>query len=120
MSSSPTSVITTSSNAAGKAPGCENTITCSLSTISVGIDRMPNEPAISGWLSVSTLPNTMSGCCSEAASKMGPNIRQGPHHEAQKSTNTVAFDDTTSLKFSSVSSTVATALSPPSPAPDQT
>src|SRR5665213_2291696 len=69
---------------------------------------MPNEPANSNWASVSTLPNTMSGYRSDAASKMGPNIRQGPHHEAQKSTSTVAFDDTTSSKFSLVRSTVAT------------
>src|SRR5664280_3604701 len=74
--------------------------------MSVGIDWMPNEPARSNWASVSTLPNTMPGCCSDAASKMGPNTRQGPHHEAQKSTTTVAFDDTTSSKFSLVRSTV--------------
>src|ERR1035437_3191863 len=73
----------------------------------VGIDWMPNEPANSNCASVSTLPNTMPGCCSDAASKMGPNMRQGPHHEAQKSTSIVAFDPATSSKFSFVSSTVA-------------
>src|ERR1035437_8108350 len=72
----------------------------------VGIDWMPNEPANSNCASVSTLPNTMPGCCSDAASKMGPNMRQGPHHEAQKSTSIVAFDPATSPKFSFVSSTV--------------
>ena len=38
-------------------------------------------------------------CCSEAFSKIGANIRHGPHDDAQKSTNTVSLDDTTSAKL---------------------
>ena len=74
---------------------------------------MPNAWAISTWASVSTLPKVMSPCRSAACSNTGPNWRQGPHHSAQKSTNTVPGALTTSVKFSVVSSTVAMAESNP-------
>ena len=80
----------------------------------MGMDWMPNEPASSCWASVSILPKTRSGWSSDACSKIGPNVRHGPHHDAQKSTRTVSFVDTTSAKFSLVSSTVAIACSLPS------
>src|ERR1035437_4295185 len=79
--------------------------------MSVGIDRMPNELASSNWVSVSTFANTVSGCCSEAASYTGAKALQGPHHDAQKSTNTVSFARSTSSKFSFVSSIVAISFS---------
>ena len=53
------------------------------------MELIPKAAASSPWASVSTFPNTMPGWASEAFSKMGPNMRQGPHHEAQKSTSTV-------------------------------
>jgi hypothetical protein len=44
---------------------------------------------------------------SDAFSKIGPNIRHGPHQAAQKSTSTRPSPLTVELKFSVVSSTVA-------------
>src|SRR5690606_20112919 len=41
----------------------------------VGIDLMPKAIARSCCTSVSTLPKTMSGWASDAASKIGPNMR---------------------------------------------
>ena len=75
---------------------------------------MPNAWAISTWASVSTLPKVMSPCRSAACSNTGPNWRHGPHHSAQKSTNTVPGASTTPVKFSVVNSTVAMG----SPTPD--
>ena len=46
--------------------------------------------------SVSTLANTMSGCFSDAASKVGAKARQGPHQAAQKSIATGLVDCMTS------------------------
>ena len=43
----------------------------SRNAIRVGIEVMPAAPARPCSASVSTLPNTMSGCVSEAASKTG-------------------------------------------------
>src|SRR5215472_928893 len=83
-------------------------MTLSLITMRVGIDVMPNACARSGCASVSTLAKTRSPCFSEARSKIGPNIRHGPHHDAQKSTRARSAPPTTSSKFSAESSTVAT------------
>src|SRR3990172_10096201 len=80
----------------------------SRNTMSVGIERTLKNDASSGWASVSTLPKTRSGCASDAASKVGPNIRHGPHHAAQKSTSTVSLPVIVDSKLSLVSSTVAT------------
>lgn len=49
------------------------------------------------------LAKTMSGYRSDAASKMGANMRHGPHHDAQKSMKTMSFPVTTSSKLSLVS-----------------
>src|SRR5262249_36438666 len=81
--------------------------TLSRMIISVGMELMPNEAASSCWASVSTLPNTASGYSSDACSKIGPNMRQGPHHAAQKSTSARSAPPITDSKFSAVSSTVA-------------
>lgn len=51
------------------------------------------------WSSVSTLPKTMSGLASDAFSKMGAKLRHGPHHVAQKSTNTMELLSTVLWKF---------------------
>src|ERR1035438_6598737 len=66
-----------------------------------------NDPASSRSASVSTLANTISGYSTDAASKTGANVRHGPHHDAQKSTSTMSFDDKTSSKFFAVRLTVA-------------
>ena len=50
---------------------------------------MPKLAASPDSSSVLTLPNTTSGCASEAFSNTGPNTRQGPHQGAQKSTSTI-------------------------------
>src|SRR6056297_614391 len=63
-------------------------------------------PANSCCSSASTLPNTMSVCSCDAASKTGPNCLHGPHHSAQKSTNTVSLSLIVCSKLSMVSSTV--------------
>ena len=107
MSSSPALVISCSSAASGSAPGWAYSTMLSRMIISVGMDAMLKVAATSGCASVSTLPNTASGCRSEAFSKTGPNIRHGPHHAAQKSTRTRPPPVTVELKFSAVSSTVA-------------
>ena len=73
------------------------------------MELMPKAAASSSWASVSTLPNTMSGWASEAFSKMGPNMRQGPHQEAQKSTSTVPLPAMVASKLSRVSSMVGMA-----------
>src|SRR5262249_41129743 len=75
--------------------------------ISRGMEETPNEAASSCCASVSTLPNTASGFASDALSKIGPNMRQGPHHSAQKSTSARSAPPITDSKFSAVSSTVA-------------
>src|SRR6266702_1014501 len=79
--------------------------------IRVGIELMPNEPASACCASVSTLPNTASGYCSDIRSKTGPNMRHGPHHAAQKSTRARPVPPIVDSKFSAVSSTVA--MDPP-------
>src|SRR5262245_20573438 len=107
MSSSRALVMSSLSAAAGRAPGCAYSTTLSRMIISVGMELMPNEAASSCWASVSTLPNTASGYSSDACSKIGPNMRQGPHHAAQKSTSARSAPPITDSKFSAVSSTVA-------------
>src|SRR6266702_6725816 len=87
-------------------------MTLSRMIIRVGIDVIPNDAASDCSASVSTLPNTASGCSAETRSKIGPNIRQGPHHDAQKSTRARSAPPITVSKFSAVSSTVA--IVPPS------
>src|SRR5262249_35011970 len=107
MSSSRALVMSSLSAAAGRAPGCAYSTTLSRMIISVGMELMPNEAASSCWASVSTLPTTASGYSSDACSKIGPNMRQGPHHAAQKSTSARSAPPITDSKFSAVSSTVA-------------
>src|SRR3954471_2288511 len=68
MSSDFAWAITCSSALPGSAPACWNRITFSRNTISVGIERMPKEPASSCCSSVFTLANTTSGWASEAFS----------------------------------------------------
>jgi hypothetical protein len=61
--------------------------------------------AANSWLaSTSTLPTTALPSYSVLISSMiGPTIRHGPHHAAQKSTNTGLSDfNTTSSKVASV------------------
>src|SRR5579875_94229 len=76
--------------------------------MSVGIDMIPKREASSGSASVSTLAKTTSPCASDADSKIGANIRQGPHQLAQKSTSTTPGAPTASSKVSLRNATVAT------------
>src|SRR5262249_2753519 len=82
-------------------------MTLSRMIIRVGIDVIPKEAASACCASVSTLAKTASGCCSEARSKTGANIRHGPHQDAQKSPRARSASAITVSKFSAVSSTVA-------------
>jgi hypothetical protein len=68
---------------------------------------MPNPAASSGCASVSTLPNTASGCRSDARWNTGATMRHGPHHAARKSTSTSPPPSTTGSKFPAVSSIIA-------------
>ena len=106
MSSSWTAWMTFSSEAAGSAPGWENTRMPSRKAISVGIERIPAAPDRPGWSSVSTLPNVMSGCCPLAAWNTGANIRHGPHQDAHQSISVIPGLVTVSSNVSSVSATV--------------
>jgi hypothetical protein len=74
--------------------------------MSVGIERMPSEPETPAELSI--FPKTMSGFFSDAASKVGPNMRLGPHHSAQKSSTTNALSWMVDSMLSLVISRVAT------------
>src|SRR5690349_12375139 len=107
MSRASALVISSSSAFSGSAPGCAYNTMLSRMIIRVGMEVMLKVAATSGCASVSTLPNTASGCFSDDFSKTGPNIRHGGHHSAQKSTRTRPFPVTVELKFSAVSSTVA-------------
>src|SRR5712672_1381872 len=107
MSRASALVISSSSAFSGSAPGWANSTMLSRMIIRVGMEVMLKVAATSGCASVSTLPNTASGCFSEAFSKTGPNIRHGGHHSAQKSTRTRPPPVTVELKFSAVSSVVA-------------
>src|SRR6185503_10389742 len=110
MSSAFACEMTCSSALPGSAPACWNRITFSRNTISVGMERMPKEPASSCCSSVFTLANTTSGCSSEAFSYTGAKPLHGPHQGAQKSMITIAFSLTVCSKLSLVRSTVATTL----------
>src|SRR4051812_18633124 len=68
---------------------------------------MPAADESSCSASVSTFANTMPAWVCEAASNTGAKLRQGPHHDAQKSTSTMPGPDTVSSKRSIPSSTVA-------------
>src|ERR1700761_2991135 len=88
----------------GTAPICLSTISPLLKNNKAGILRMPNFIDMPGLLSTFTLPTTALPLYSLAiSSTTGPTIRQGPHHSAQKSTNTGLSDlSTNSSKFASV------------------
>src|SRR5215472_3414073 len=88
-------------------------MTLSRMIMRVGMDVMPKEAASACSASVSTLAKTASGCCSETRSKIGANIRHGPHQDAQKSTRARSAPAITVSKFSAVSSTVAMVQLPP-------
>src|SRR5690606_29706891 len=61
----------------------------SLNAITFGIERMLNAPAISGLSSELTLTSlTLPANSAATFSMIGPSMRQGPHHGAQKSTTT--------------------------------
>ena len=75
--------MTFSSEADGSAPGCENTRMPSRYACSVGMERIVGTTGMPRSASVSTLPNTMSECWSDAFSKTGANIRHGGHQSAQ-------------------------------------
>src|SRR6266516_2353181 len=107
MSRASALVMSSSSAFSGSAPGWANSTMLSRMLIRVGMEVMLKVAATSGCASVSILPNTASGCFSDAFSKTGPNIRHGGHHSAQKSTRTRPPPVTVELKFSAVSSTVA-------------
>src|SRR5690606_29239229 len=106
-SRSRTAVISCSRPAAGIAPGWEKTSTPSLNAIRVGIEVICAAAASPCSASVSTLANTMSACCSDACSKIGANIRHGPHQDAQKSTRTMSLSLMVRSKFSAPRSMVA-------------
>ena len=89
MSRAPTASISSLSPDFGIEPGWEYTQVPSRKAITVGTDAMFAAAASSCSASVFTVPNTTPGCSREASSKIGPNARQGPHHGAQKSTNTM-------------------------------
>ena len=75
------------------------------------MDMILSDPDRPGSASVSTLPKTMSGWSSEAASNTGPKARQGPHQAAQKSTMTIPSLRTVSGNVCSLSAIVAMATS---------
>ena len=106
MSRSRTAWMTCSSEAAGSAPGWENTRMPSRKAISVGIEVIRAAPDSAGWSSVSTLPNVMSGCLLAGGRKTGANIRHGPHQDAHQSTSVIPGLVTVSSNVSSVSATV--------------
>src|SRR6185369_9366034 len=74
--------------------------------MSVGMDRIPNDPARSGSSSVFTFANTTSGCWLDASSNTGEKKRHGAHHGAQKSTITMGLSLTVLSKLSFVRLTV--------------
>src|SRR5450755_4558866 len=106
MSSPLTAWMTFSSEAAGSAPGCENTRMPSRKAIRVGMEVIWAAADSPPWSSVSTLPNVMSGCFSLAAWKTGANIRHGPHQDAHQSISVIPGPVTVSSNVSSVTATV--------------
>nr|BFE77813.1 hypothetical protein GCM10020093_004140 [Planobispora longispora] len=115
MSRARTCLIRSSRAGAGSAPGWAKTTMPSRIAMTVGIEVISNPWARACSTSVSIFPNVMSSCFSDAFSKIGPNVRHGPHQAAQKSSRTIPLS-AISLKFASVTSMVATAapLSSPS------
>lgn len=78
---------------AGMTPDVRAVSTPRWRTTKVGIDWMRNCEASSGSASVLTLVTTASPAVSRAScSTSGATLRQGPHHGAQKSTNTGTLD----------------------------
>ena len=75
--------------------------------INVGIDSMPAAAARPCCSSVLILPNTMSSCTSDAASKIGPNMRHGGHQVAHQSRNTISLSARVDSMSASVMVTVA-------------
>jgi len=67
---------------------------------------MRSAPASPDSASVSTLANTMSGCCLLACSNVGANRLHGPHQPAQKSTRTIPSRVMAGSKVFLVSATV--------------
>ena len=98
--------MTFSSEAAGSAPGCENTRMPSRNAIRVGIEVIWAAAESPPWSSVSILPNVMSGCFSLAAWKTGANIRHGPHQVAHQSMSVIPGLVTVSSNLSLVTATV--------------
>lgn len=96
--------------ASGSAPTNPSTTCPSLRAYTAGIDWTWNIEAILGFSSTLTL--TRSTCPSVAAttrSRIGPSVRQGPHHGAQRSTTTGTSRDrvsTSCSKFASVTSVI--------------
>src|SRR5688572_8687040 len=70
------------------------------------MDVIPYSAAMAGLSSTFTLTtSTFSLYSTEISSRMGPSLRQGPHHSAQKSTITgLSAASTSVLKLASVTS----------------
>src|SRR6476660_8124622 len=70
------------------------------------MEVMPYSAAMAGLSSTFTLTtSTFSPYSTEISSRIGPSLRQGPHHSAQKSTMTGLAEASTSvLKLASVTS----------------
>src|SRR5690606_9144945 len=88
----------------GDTPTCLLTTSPFLNTKTVGMLRTPYLAANCWLASTSTFPTTALPSYSWLTSSiMGPTILQGPHHAAQKSTNTgLSLFKTTSSKVASV------------------
>src|SRR3954466_1372377 len=110
MSTSLTFCTSSSSAVGGRAPAWLNTSLPFLKTISVGMERISAAAASSCSASVSTFTYATSGCASDEAANVGANCLHGPHHDAQKSTNTMSLSVMVSLNSSAVMSRVATML----------
>src|SRR3954447_23372656 len=74
------------------------------------MERISAAAASSCSASVSTFTYATSGCASDEAANVGANCLHGPHHDAQKSTNTMSLSVMVSLNSSAVMSRVATVL----------
>src|SRR4029453_9573808 len=77
-----------------------------LKRYTAGMDVMPYSAAMAGLSSTLSLTtSTFSPYSTEISSRIGPSLRQGPHHSAQKSTMTGFSEARTSvLKLASVTS----------------
>src|SRR5665647_83518 len=110
MSKLRTLSITEFSPAAGRAPGWAKMRMPSRNATNVGIAVMLALLARYCSASVWTLPKTMSGLASPAASKTGANWLHGPDPEAQKSTRTMPPSAMVFSKVSWVSSVALMSL----------